>query len=192
MRNLGKVSYHRSIRVVSVSAAFTFAFALLMTPGLGVLQPGIEGAASEEDYVVFTIGTTLVPDDFNPFEMTTGISYSISYLMHEFLITTGPVEMEPYPQLAESWESSEDRLVWTFHLVEDAYWHDDVPVTSADVVFTLEMMMDNPKECALWETEMNSIIGAVPLDEHTVEVTLEAPRSDIEAGLVPILPKHLW
>jgi peptide/nickel transport system substrate-binding protein len=189
--NLEESVHYRSMKIVRTSAASFLAIALLVMSGFGVQNLGVAEAAAD-DYIVYTMGTTLVPDDFNPFEMTTGISYTVSYLMHEFLITTGPVMMEPYPQLAQSWESSEDGLVWTFHLVKDAYWHDDVHVTSADVVFTLEMMMDNPDECALWSSEMSGIIGADALDDYTVEITLESPRSDIEGGLVPILPKHLW
>lgn len=182
-----------SFRKAAVSCAASLALVLVLATSslTGASAASIESMAAE-DYIIYSIGTTLVPDDFNPFEMTTGISYSVSYMMHEFLITTGPTIMEPYPQLAKSWESSEDGLTWTFDLVHDSFWHDDVPVTAADVVFTLELMKDNPEECALWSNEMAYIVGATALDDYTVEVTLSSPRSDVEGGLVPILPEHLW
>lgn len=188
------VSMANKLRNTAVRCAVSIALVLILTMSMliGISATCTGGMAVAEDYVVYSIGTTLVPDDFNPFEMTTGISYAVSYLMHEFLITTGPVAMEPYPQLASSWESSEDSLVWTFHLAHDAYWHDDVPVTSADVVFTLELMMENPEECALWSNEMAYIVDASAPDDYTVIVTLSSPRSDVEGGLVPILPEHLW
>ena len=46
----------------------------------------------------------------------------------------------PQPDLAERWDVSADGLVYTFHLRPNARWHDDQPVTAADVVFTLQLL----------------------------------------------------
>lgn len=45
------------------------------------------------------------------------------------------------PGLAQSWEHSADYRDWTFHLRPGVRWHDGVPVTSADVKFTLDLKM---------------------------------------------------
>jgi peptide/nickel transport system substrate-binding protein len=45
---------------------------------------------------------------------------------------------EPYPCLAERWEVSADNLVYTFHLRRGVTFHDGRPMTSADVVFSLD------------------------------------------------------
>src|SRR5262245_5119444 len=37
------------------------------------------------------------------------------------------------PQLAKSWEFSDDHKTLTFHLREDAVWSDGVPITAEDV-----------------------------------------------------------
>jgi len=50
--------------------------------------------AAEDDPVTIKVGTILEPDDFNPFSMTTGISYTIAWMMYEMLYTSGP-EREP-------------------------------------------------------------------------------------------------
>ena len=45
--------------------------------------------------------------------------------------------------LAEKWELGTDGTTWTFHLRENAEWHDGVPVTAGDVVFSLNSMIDH-------------------------------------------------
>ena len=52
------------------------------------------------------------------------------------------------PGLAEEVSDSPDHLVFTVRLKADARWEDGTPVTSADVVFTLNAVMD-PKVPAL-------------------------------------------
>jgi len=42
--------------------------------------------------------------------------------------------------LAESWEPSQNGSVWTFHLVQNATWHDGTPCTCRDVKFTNDYM----------------------------------------------------
>jgi len=42
------------------------------------------------------------------------------------------------PELAESWDVSDDGLTWTFHLRPGATWHDGEPVTASDVAFTYD------------------------------------------------------
>jgi peptide/nickel transport system substrate-binding protein len=46
---------------------------------------------------------------------------------------------EPVPGLAESWEYSDDRSMWTFQLREGVLFHDDTPLESADIVFTYNL-----------------------------------------------------
>jgi peptide/nickel transport system substrate-binding protein len=46
----------------------------------------------------------------------------------------------PRADLAESWGSTPDGTVYNFALRPNAIWHDGTPVTSDDVLFTIEMM----------------------------------------------------
>jgi peptide/nickel transport system substrate-binding protein len=68
-------------------------------------------------------------------------------LIYEGLVTKlRPKEGEPKEYLgwlAEEWESSDDAMTWTFHLVRNATWHDGTPFTSADVQFTYEYFRDH-------------------------------------------------
>ena len=46
------------------------------------------------------------------------------------------------PRLAESWTFDENTCTYTFHLAEDALWHDGEPFTAEDVRFTIEAILD--------------------------------------------------
>ena len=46
----------------------------------------------------------------------------------------------PRADVAESWGSTPDGTVYNFAILPNAIWHDGRPVTSDDVIFTIEMM----------------------------------------------------
>lgn len=98
----------------------------------------------------------------------------------------------PMPDLAESWSVSADATVYTFALRRDAVWHDDVPLTSADVVYTYSKLQfpDYPGPAdlgALWQQ-----IQVIPLDDHTVQFQLPEPFAPFFDYLsMGLLPDHL-
>ena len=70
--------------------------------------------------------------------------------------------------LAESWEPNEDGTAWTFNLREGVQWHDGSDLTSADVVATIERMIEVG-------AGLDGIVdsgGAVADDDLTVTVNL--------------------
>jgi peptide/nickel transport system substrate-binding protein len=65
------------------------------------------------------------------------------------LVQTAPLfradqDIEPFPQLAKSWEWSEDGKQLTMHLIEGAKWSDGQPFTADDVIFTWEDLILDP------------------------------------------------
>lgn len=72
------------------------------------------------------------------------------------------------PQLAESWDVSEDGMIYTFHLAEDAYFHNGDNVKASDVVFTIEYAKQYAKRMTYYE----KIASIRALDDYTVEITL--------------------
>ncbi|MFW0860392.1 MAG: ABC transporter substrate-binding protein, partial [Dehalococcoidia bacterium] len=58
--------------------------------------------------------------------------------LFEMLVTTG-FESEVVPQLATSWEVSDDGLTWTFYLRKGVYFHDGTPFNAEAAKFALEM-----------------------------------------------------
>ena len=171
-----------------VSVAIVVCLLLTALAALVVTTPSVEAVQEPLEY---RIGVKESPDTFNPFDMMAGTSWSVAHMMYEFLYAVGPL-MEPYPQLAASHDVSEDNLTWTYHLVEDSYWHDGLPVTADDVVFTFNMIMDYPQECALMGDYLLGFDKVIALDSHTVEITLLNPKANMLSLIVPILPEHLW
>lgn len=82
--------------------------------------------------------------------------------------STSPADIEP--DLAESWEASDDKLVWTFKLKPGVQWHHGYgEVTADDVVFSLEKAAD-PKRSA-FSSDYRSIDKVEAIDPHTVRIT---------------------
>ena len=98
----------------------------------------------------------------------------------------------PVPWLAESWESSEDGMIWTIHLVKNATWHDGTPFTAADVDFTYMHCIEvkYPRWSDLW----TAINRTEVVDDYTIKLYLNIPYPDLvtEVLTYPIVPKHIW
>jgi len=94
--------------------------------------------------------------------------------------------------LTDSWGISQDGTVYNFSLRNEAVWHDGTPVTSEDVIFTIELMRDEnlPLPPDLQEFWSQIEVGA--LNEKTLQFKLPEPFSPFLDHLTfGILPKHL-
>ena len=99
--------------------------------------------------------------------------------------------LEHEPNLAHSWEVSEDGLVWTFHLRDDVYWHDGVPFTAEDVLFTFETIMDE-HTITIRRGDYEKVTEWKVIDPHTFQVTFSEPFAPaLNAFTMGIIPKHL-
>lgn len=187
------------------------AFAMVVVLCLGILsgckkdtttdgdvgqKPGeketVEGKPAKEQ--VFSFSTLDEPTGLNPIINTTAPDNSVHRFFLETLVRyvtneDGLAVVEP--GIAESWEVSDDGLVWTFHLREDAIWDDDVPVTAHDFVFTYRMMATpeigstnahlfddvilNYTEAHYDEGKKPEDIGVKAIDDYTLEFTLIKP-----------------
>lgn len=168
------------------------AFAILVSVALAYPMISTPAGAAAIAPVIMNVGTVLVPDTFNPFSMTTGFSYMIAWLTWERLTGSDPRTLGVIPMLAQSWDTSADGKIWTFHLANNSVWHDDVPVTAEDVNFTFNLIMDNPSQCALYASYVQNITRVVALDSYTVRFETDVPKATMLTMYVPILPKHLW
>ena len=102
-------------------------------------------------------------------------------------------EFEPHPYLATSWELSEDGKSYTFHLDENARFHDGKPVTSEDVAFSLGVVKANhPFGIAMFD----AVERVDTPDPHTAVIRLSKPHPALMQALAPLLmpviPKHVF
>ena len=94
------------------------------------------------------------------------------------------------PGLAASWSGSPDGRTWTFHLRGGATWHDGVPVTADDVVFTV-LTTQHPGYHGPLDGAWQGVT-VQELDRLDVRFTLASPVADFPlAARSPILPAHL-
>jgi oligopeptide transport system substrate-binding protein len=98
--------------------------------------------------------------------------------------------LQVLPDLAERWEVSEDGTVYTFYLRPEATFHDGKPVTAADFKYSWERATDPELEHETAETYLTDIVGVreklegeadeiegvTVIDDHTLEVTIDAPK----------------
>jgi peptide/nickel transport system substrate-binding protein len=107
-------------------------------------------------------------------------------------INRATFELEPW--LAERWESSADGQTHTFHLRPGVTWSDGRPLTSADVVFSLDAIFDPKSNSVLTDTltVAGKPIRASAPDPHTVVVTYASASGPGVRLLdnLPILPRH--
>jgi peptide/nickel transport system substrate-binding protein len=101
------------------------------------------------------------------------------------LVKTGPLfrtdqDIEPMPEIAKSWEWSEDCRQLTLHLIEGAKWSDGMPFTADDVMFTWEgyILDENvaaPRHQDAW-TWNDEPATLEKVDDFTVRFTFPVER----------------
>lgn len=140
-------------------------------------------------------GDTLIigmvsPMILNPILFTDGPSGMIVGTIFSGLVKVND-RLEFEPNLARSWEVSEDGLVWTFHLRDDVYWHDGVPLTAEDLLFTFETIMD-PHTLTIRRGDYEKVTEWKVVDPYTFQVTFREPFAPaLEAFAMGIIPRHL-
>lgn len=104
-------------------------------------------------------------------------------------------KQEIVPELAEKWDISPDKLVYTFFLRKDVTWHpregeEAKPFTADDVIFTYKIMM-HPKTITPLKVRYEFIQGAEKVNDYTVKFTLKRPVLNALAKFTfKVIPKH--
>lgn len=165
------------------------AIAALTLLGLALAAPA-GGAEKESGDAVLRIGWALEPSTLNPFVGLEDEDYTIWVINWDLLVNFSEKDLSPAPGIAKSWQVSADKKTVTFHLDPTAKWSDGVPVTSADVKYSLEALGGHG---ALFTSYTRNITAIETPDPETVIVKTSKPDTRIVGGmLIFILPKHIW
>jgi len=146
-------------------------------------------ASSAATALLFPIASNPTP---NPVTIPGGLS-SILLFKNLFsqLVRPDPDTDQPVPDLAKSWEISQDGLTYTFHL-RDAVFHDGQPVTAGDVKYTLDAIMA-PTTTGSFKANMGSLKQTNVVDDKTVQLVLSQPYGPLLTMLaynIYVLPEH--
>lgn len=99
--------------------------------------------------------------------------------------------LEPAPDIAEGWDTSEDGRTFTFHLRDNVTFQDGRKVTAADFKYSWERACDPATGSTVAKTYLGDIVGANDvlagktkeisgvkvIDDRTLQVTIDAPKS---------------
>ncbi|HMX73693.1 MAG TPA: peptide ABC transporter substrate-binding protein [Anaerolineales bacterium] len=117
-----------------------------------------------------------------------------TYSSGDKLVFSGLVSFDPHlnltPDLAETWDVSDDGTVYTFHIRANAKFHSGRFVTAQDFIYSWERAVspELASDTALTYLgdivgvrEMNTgqaehISGLAAIDERTLQVTIDAPK----------------
>jgi peptide/nickel transport system substrate-binding protein len=160
----------------------------------------VEVTATPEPVAV-SKGGTVIESSFadaeilNPILSTDDSSDDIENFLFNALVDISPEDVSVIPDLAESWEVSDDNLTFTYYLRDDVTWHDGEPFTANDVKFTYDMILNeevnSPRRADL--ADLLTPEQIVVLDDYTIQFQL----SQIDAAwmcskdIYNIIPQHI-
>ncbi len=152
-----------------------------------------------------TFATISEPLTFNLAIANDASSTGVLGYLFEGLTETSWLTDEVEPALAESWERSDDGLIWTFHLRKDVTWHDGQPFTARDVDFTFNRIIYNDDIPASARSSFNfrfldevsgqwkeARMTVAALDDYTIQCVLPTPFAPFLRSMgTAIYPKHV-
>jgi peptide/nickel transport system substrate-binding protein len=145
-------------------------------------------AAQEGGNVVLRVGNTASWETLNPTWGYNVAEWEVWNQQYEGL-TTVDENLETAPGLAESWEGSDDGLTYTYTLRDGLQWSDGEPLTTEDVVWTIETATEQEWENYVYFTQYLTVEA---IDDRTVEITSSIPSPQLPDMSFIILPKHVW
>lgn len=91
-------------------------------------------------------GQVVIADEDDYRSLDPGVAYDERSWHGEWMVFDTLVQYDEdvriVPMLATSWESSEDRRTWTFHLRDDVHFHNGRRMVAADVVYSWSRLLD--------------------------------------------------
>ena len=159
------------------------ALVLLMTL-LGTVLSGCgDGSAAETqksraDTNELVVGIAQDLDDsLDPHKTVKAGTREVMFNVFEGLMKPTP-DGDLTPAIAESYEVSEDRMTYTFHLREGVQFHNGETVTAEDVVYSIQRCAA-ATETGIVQVEAFSVIQDIKTpDDKTVAITISEPSNE--------------
>lgn len=182
----------RRLRILLASGAAALALAAgSVVPG-SPLGTSAREARAADGTSTLTVAVAQSVDSLSPFLAQRLVSTSIHRLMYDYLTNYDAKDSRTIPGLATAWETSADKLTWTYTIRSDSKWSDGEKATAEDAAWTFNKMMTD--EAAA--TSNGSFVGnfkkvtATGPDKLVIE--LKQPQATMTALDVPIVPRHVW
>jgi len=148
-------------------------------------------ASTEKIGGTIVLGETGEVSTLIPVLVHDSASSSVSGFLYDGLVKTGE-NLDPEPNIAKSWEWSDDGLTLTFHLKEGVLFHDGHQLTAEDVKFTFDCIK-NPETLSNQKTSLEKFDSCEIIDDFTVVFHLSVKYCPaLRAAGFEIMPAHLF
>jgi peptide/nickel transport system substrate-binding protein len=157
-------------------------------PGTGTAGSGdIDPDATIEAGISYALSGS-----FDPMVASGAVTVSANWHIFEGLVDLDPVTQKAAPALAADLPKQIDDTTYEVDIREGATFQNGDPVTSDDVVFSYERVLD-PANNSLFLSFIDFIDTVTAVDEDTVQITTDYPFSLINdrLGVVKIVPKSV-
>ena len=132
-------------------------------------------------------------DTFNPFTLKGTSAAGIGLLYESLTVGSSDEAFTEYGLLAKSIEWPDDRSWVTFTLRDEAKWHDGKKITSDDVVWTFNTLME--KGHPFYKYYYGDVSEVIKITENKVKFEFSTNTNKelvLIVGQLPVLPKHYW
>ncbi|WP_411892681.1 ABC transporter substrate-binding protein [Yoonia sp. SDW83-1] len=180
-----------------------FTTTLLASSALAlVASAALAQDVAREDTVIFDLDRTIQdPENFNWMTPGTKRMHGAHQTMWEplFILNYGTGEIDPW--LATGFDQNDDSTEFTISLREGVEWSDGEVFNADDLVFTVEIAMNNEEISSREASTIKAQVASVEkVDDLTVRFTLSSPnpRFIVENfgvrifGSFLIMPEHIW
>lgn len=150
------------------------------------------GCLANTEKKIYVYGTAQEPGSLNPNAADEPYGFSIYQNIYNRLVKyTNSFDI--VPDLAESWEFSDDGMSLSFNLRKGVKWHDGKDFSSDDVKWTFDTIIKENGYAAASFANVNNITCP---DKNMVVFNLSSPDSSLVSALsklgVFIMPKHIY
>lgn len=189
LQNVSRRGFTKGVVATAAAAtcAGTLGGALGSQSRTGVSTAFADESSDKPDTLQIYVGAE-PSDGFDP--LTSDWGYNGSYILFQSRLLAFNKNLGLDPDLAESYEVSDDKLTYTYHLREGVKFSDGSDFTADDVVFSYLTARDNGASVL----DLTRIENAEATDAQTVVFTLKEPDSSFLnlTGKLGIVPKALY
>ena len=166
--------------------------ALALVGSMAAAPAQAETTEAADDSKVLRIATDGFIDSFNPFTSFYLLPTNTFRYMYENLVNNSAENAEVTEGLATEWDTDSDGKVWTYKIRPDMKWSDDEPLTSKDVAWTYNQMMEKDEMSVANGSLVENFDKVETPDDSTVVITLKDPQSNNPGQEIPVVPEHIW
>lgn len=179
-----KLRWQILIAIIAVAAVALLLFGQTIDPPTVTNEPAAGGV-----YVEGLVGSPLrfnpLLDDYNQ------VDRDVNNLIYSQLIRFDSWG-NPQPDLVESFGVSINGDIYNLQLRESAVWHDGMPVTTADILFTVNLMRSGEMPVPADVVELWNSVELVAFDALNLQIRLPEPFAPfIDYLAFSVLPAHL-